>query len=142
MGIDCVVPGSWSSYRGTVSLTQSDKTCQRWDRQTPHEHKYTPSDYPASGLEQNYCREPEGNEPRLWCYTTDPGTRWNYCDVPFCETGWCFGNDFPCDDGVCINGTWTCDGEADCPNGEDESPANCPDLYPTDYIRHSTPIIR
>ena len=32
----------------------------------------------------NYCRNPDG-EPKLWCYTTDPGTRWQYCNVPLCE---------------------------------------------------------
>ncbi|XP_066266631.1 uncharacterized protein [Branchiostoma lanceolatum] len=71
------------SYRGTVSVTRTNKTCQHWDSQTPHSHSKTPANHPSSGLEQNYCRNPDG-ESGVWCYTTDPGTRWEYCDVPVC----------------------------------------------------------
>ncbi|KAI8509523.1 hypothetical protein Bbelb_133710 [Branchiostoma belcheri] len=72
-----------ASYRGTVSVTKTGKTCQRWDSQTPHEHTRTHGAYPSAGLEQNYCRNPDG-EPRVWCYTTDPNSRWELCDVPSC----------------------------------------------------------
>ncbi|KAI8486236.1 hypothetical protein Bbelb_359520 [Branchiostoma belcheri] len=70
-------------YRGTVSVTNTGKTCQRWDSQTPHEHIKTPAAYPSAGLEQNYCRNPDG-EPGVWCFTTDPSSRWELCDVPSC----------------------------------------------------------
>ena len=30
--------------------------------------------------EHNYCRNPDG-EPTAWCYTTDPASRWELCDV-------------------------------------------------------------
>lgn len=36
-----------------------------------------------SGLDNNYCRNPN-NELMPWCYTTDPGKRWEYCNVPRC----------------------------------------------------------
>ncbi|XP_066297367.1 uncharacterized protein [Branchiostoma lanceolatum] len=81
-GQDCVV-GDAASYRGTVSVTGTGKTCQRWDSQTPHGHAWTPALHPSSGLEQNYCRNPDGR-PRVWCYTTDPSTRYDYCNVPIC----------------------------------------------------------
>ena len=30
-------------------------------------------------------RNPDDDEPQgPWCYTTDPDTRWEYCDVPLC----------------------------------------------------------
>ncbi|XP_078694968.1 plasminogen-like isoform X2 [Branchiostoma floridae x Branchiostoma belcheri] len=74
--------GDGASYRGTVSVTATGKTCQRWDSQTPHRHTMTPAKYPS--LEQNYCRNPDG-ESGLWCYTTDPSVRWGYCNVPPCE---------------------------------------------------------
>lgn len=35
------------------------------------------------GLDNNYCRNPD-NERRPWCYTTDPDTRWEYCNVTRC----------------------------------------------------------
>ena len=34
--------------------------------------------------DHNYCRNPDG-EPAVWCYTTDPQKRWEYCDVPKCD---------------------------------------------------------
>ncbi|KAI8484485.1 hypothetical protein Bbelb_377560 [Branchiostoma belcheri] len=72
-----------ASYRGTVSVTNTGKTCQRWDSQTPHEHSMTPCAYPSAGLERNYCRNPDG-ELGVWCFTTDPNSRWELCDVPSC----------------------------------------------------------
>ncbi|XP_066263239.1 uncharacterized protein [Branchiostoma lanceolatum] len=75
--------GDGASYRGTVSVTDTGITCQRWDSQTPHGHDMTPADYVSSGLEKNYCRNPDG-EAGVWCYTMDPSTRWTYCKVPVC----------------------------------------------------------
>lgn len=38
----------------------------------------------------------------------------------------CRPNEFQCDDRVtCINKRWLCDGEQDCPRGEDETQPNC-----------------
>ena len=72
-----------ADYRGTIATTVSGKTCQRWDSQSPHSHSNSPGDKPLSGLEENYCRNPDG-EDTAWCYTTDSDTRWEACDVPTC----------------------------------------------------------
>ena len=29
-------------------------------------------------------RNPDGGPEGPWCYTTDPDTRWHYCDIPCC----------------------------------------------------------
>ncbi|XP_049913613.1 plasminogen [Epinephelus moara] len=71
------------AYRGTIAVTESGKTCQSWSAQMPHKHNRTPDNYPCKGLENNYCRNPD-NERMPWCYTTDDGTRWEYCKVPSC----------------------------------------------------------
>ena len=50
------------------------------DSQSPHTHnnkhlkktKYWIRDH-------NFCRNPDGTET-IWCYTTDPETRWELCD--------------------------------------------------------------
>ncbi|XP_066293520.1 plasminogen-like [Branchiostoma lanceolatum] len=76
--------GKGASYRGTVAVTITGKTCQRWDSQTPHTHDRTPANYPSGGLDENYCRNPD-NWYNLWCFTTDPDKRWEYCDVPDCN---------------------------------------------------------
>ncbi|XP_066292800.1 apolipoprotein(a)-like [Branchiostoma lanceolatum] len=78
--------GDGVSYRGPVSVTNTGKTCQRWDSQTPHTTSVTPANYPSTGLEENYCRNPDG-DTGVWCYTTDRDTRWEFCDVPVCGTG-------------------------------------------------------
>ncbi|XP_051500734.1 apolipoprotein(a)-like isoform X2 [Myxocyprinus asiaticus] len=75
--------GNGSSYRGTISVTESGKTCQNWASQTSHKNSRTPENYPCKGLEQNYCRNPD-NKKWPWCFTTDPETRWEYCNVPSC----------------------------------------------------------
>jgi hypothetical protein len=74
-----------ADYRGNISVTASGKTCQAWNSQTPHQHTRTPDNYPSSGLDSSFCRNPDG-EARAWCYTMDPNTRWELCSVPFCRS--------------------------------------------------------
>merc|ERR1719369_917503 len=76
--VDCMVSRDGADYTGTVNTTQSGFTCQIWEEQTPHRHSI------GTHLEMNYCRNPDG-EPTVWCYTTDPGKRWELCDVTLCE---------------------------------------------------------
>ncbi|XP_078603199.1 plasminogen-like [Branchiostoma floridae x Branchiostoma japonicum] len=75
----CMGNSTGSDYRGNVSVTISGKTCQRWDDNSPHVHfyKYKSEEHPE--LVENYCRNPDGMEPGLWCYTTDPNTYWEFC---------------------------------------------------------------
>jgi len=74
-----------ADYRGNISVTASGKTCQAWSSQSPHSHSRTSANYPDSGLEANYCRNPDG-ESGAWCYTEDPFSRWELCEVPTCDT--------------------------------------------------------
>lgn len=74
-----------ADYRGSVNVTASGKQCQAWADQSPQSHDRTPEEYPSSGLDSNYCRNPDG-ENGAWCYTTDPGSRWELCAVPTCDT--------------------------------------------------------
>ena len=82
----CGTPPSQEDYRGTTAHTNTGRTCQSWSSQSPHSHTRTNDQYPDSGLgNHNYCRNPDGESGGTWCYTTDPETRWEYCDVPSCE---------------------------------------------------------
>lgn len=56
-----------ADYRGKMAVTQSGLACQRWDSQLPHSHSRTPGNRPSAGLEENYCRNPDG-ESMAWCY--------------------------------------------------------------------------
>ena len=48
------------------------------------DHSRTPENYPYGGLEENYCRNMDG-EKGPWCYTTNPEVRWELCAVPVCD---------------------------------------------------------
>lgn len=50
----------------------------------------TPATHPRADLESNFCRNPDGDNGGPWCYTTNPITRWEHCNVPSC-TGKCSG---------------------------------------------------
>jgi len=88
----CVSCGSvddkQTKYRGSISVTESGETCQAWDSQSPHSHTYDPDNYQGEGLRgrnNNYCRNPNQDRDKAWCYTENPSIPWEYCDVPYCE---------------------------------------------------------
>ncbi|XP_066304565.1 plasminogen-like isoform X2 [Branchiostoma lanceolatum] len=76
--------GNLEDYRGQLAVTVSGKTCQRWDSQGPHEHTFLPQIFPSYGLDENYCRNPDFDPAGIWCFTTDPNARWEYCDLQTC----------------------------------------------------------
>jgi hypothetical protein len=84
----CKVTDMGLQYEGTLAVSSSGKTCQRWDSQAPHQH--TRND-PATFLRDNsleeannYCRNPDAEPKGPWCYTTDPAKRWELCNVQKC----------------------------------------------------------
>uniref|UniRef100_A0A663MT17 Plasminogen n=1 Tax=Athene cunicularia TaxID=194338 RepID=A0A663MT17_ATHCN len=77
--------GIGKDYRGMEAKTRRGIPCQKWSEKTPHNPNYTPEKHPNAGLDENYCRNPDGDESGPWCYTTDPATRFDYCNIPECE---------------------------------------------------------
>ncbi|CAC5423647.1 PLG [Mytilus coruscus] len=75
---ECIKNARGSDYIGKMSTTESGRTCQAWNKQTPHRHSKS-----NVGDAKNYCRNPD-NEPRPWCYTTDSRKRWEFCRIPIC----------------------------------------------------------
>ncbi|XP_046358417.2 plasminogen-like [Haliotis rufescens] len=73
-------------YLGTLNITNTGRTCQRWDTDIPHNRLYFPrgmsAEDPALVDESNYCRMTGNQVP--WCYTVDPSVRWEECGVPYC----------------------------------------------------------
>ncbi|NXM02463.1 PLMN protein, partial [Tyrannus savana] len=82
-GSQCL-SGKGEDYRGRIAVTESGNTCQHWNTQFPHKHGWIPDRYPCKGLEENYCRNPDG-EKRPWCYTINRSVRWEYCTIPPCD---------------------------------------------------------
>ena len=77
---------------GTTAVTVSGKTCQAWTATSPHVpySGVVASQFPDDSMEEasNYCRNVGGLEDGPWCYTTDPDTRFELCDVPKCYGEW------------------------------------------------------
>ncbi|XP_066553640.1 hepatocyte growth factor-like protein [Amia ocellicauda] len=70
--------GRGEDYRGSVNETTSGIPCQRWDAQKPHKHPFIPEIYECKGLEENYCRNPDGSEAP-WCFASVPEMRTAFC---------------------------------------------------------------
>ncbi|XP_056133728.1 hepatocyte growth factor a [Lampris incognitus] len=70
-------------YRGKMDHTESGKECKRWDSLKPHRSQFQPRKYRHKDLKDNYCRNPD-NRLRPWCYTMDPKTPWEYCNITVC----------------------------------------------------------
>ncbi|XP_071004513.1 hepatocyte growth factor-like [Oncorhynchus clarkii lewisi] len=82
--VECVSCNG-ESYRGPMDHTETGWECQRWDLEEPHKHLFHPKRYPDKGLVDNYCRNPDGRQ-RPWCFTTNPHTLWEYCNITACST--------------------------------------------------------
>jgi hypothetical protein len=99
-------------YRGCQTRTVSGKICQKWTQQTPHSHSRTPERLGRGVGDHNYCRNPAG-ERSIWCYTTDPGTRWEICS-PGCRYGYTtLTSDIPTDRDTDLYPQLTCEHCAD-----------------------------
>jgi len=81
----------WSGKGALYQKTITGRTCQKWNSNKPHKPwpgmdksliKHTGVD----DIDHNYCRNPSGDAGGLWCYTTDPKKRWEYCaQPPYCN---------------------------------------------------------
>jgi len=113
-------------------MSISGLECQTWDLDEPLLRLLSYSEKTAL-RGHNYCREvPLANQKEEvsgpWCFVA-PG--WpEECDVPQCESVGearsgafnvqCKTNERRCESGGCISTDWICDGDKDCPGGEDE----------------------
>ncbi|XP_005410270.1 PREDICTED: hepatocyte growth factor-like protein isoform X3 [Chinchilla lanigera] len=77
--------GSGKQYRGFVNKTRKGVPCQHWSAETPHKPRFTPASAPDAQLKENFCRNPDGDSHGPWCYTTDPGTSFDYCALHRCN---------------------------------------------------------
>ncbi|XP_003500395.4 hepatocyte growth factor-like protein isoform X3 [Cricetulus griseus] len=76
--------GKGEDYRGTTNTTSAGVPCQRWDAQSPHQHRFVPEKYSCKDLRENFCRNPDGSEAP-WCFTSRPGLRVAFCyQIPRC----------------------------------------------------------
>jgi len=86
---DCNPSPAGRYYVGNKSVTESGIKCQAWSSQYPHRHIYNKKylfSFPdgSASAAADYCRNPDGWEKGLWCFTTDRKKRWEACHVPDC----------------------------------------------------------
>ena len=71
--------------------TKSGLQCQRWDSQSPHKHKFTDvANFPDANITnaEAFCRSPQaGVYAYPWCFTTDPDTPEENCNVAKLQQG-------------------------------------------------------
>ena len=71
------------TYKGGLNTTKEGYTCSSW---TNNNGLNWPSNrFPDGNNEKagNMCRNPD-NDKMPWCYVTDPGRHFDYCDIPSC----------------------------------------------------------
>uniref|UniRef100_A0A6I8N516 Macrophage stimulating 1 n=1 Tax=Ornithorhynchus anatinus TaxID=9258 RepID=A0A6I8N516_ORNAN len=83
---ECIVERG-ATYRGTVATTIEGHPCQPWKEKYPFDHKFVPTAH--NGLEENYCRNPDGAQGGPWCYTQNPAVRSQVCGIKTCEEATC-----------------------------------------------------
>jgi len=71
------------TYRGLVTSTTSGRTCQNWLDKKPHEIGIKPTKKNGLG-NHNFCRNPDKSFEKPWCYTMDPNTEKEECEIPVC----------------------------------------------------------
>lgn len=107
---DETMTGDGADYCGRQTVTMMGKRCQPWSSDYPHEHMYTPENFPHANLEaqdgkvNNYCRNPYNSSDvnrgkTIWCITTDPEQIWGEC-LPVgqitsgeCESGYAIASE-------------------------------------------------
>ncbi|XP_067345273.1 plasminogen activator, urokinase b isoform X1 [Channa argus] len=78
-GPDCY-EGVGLYYKGSVSISQSGRTCKEWDSDT--REQYLSSDVKSG--RHNYCRNLLYRR-RPWCYVwKNQQLAWEYCEIPRC----------------------------------------------------------
>ena len=84
----CIRDSLGSDFVGTISSTVTERECQRWDDQAPHQHDFTdPSVYPDASIPdaENFCRNLDDDPNGPWCFTNDPNVRRQTCNIPICR---------------------------------------------------------
>ena len=90
-----------AGYQGCQTHTRSGLECQAWDAQTPHQHSHDQFTSETLKKQKNHCRNPDGGDG-IWCYTTDPNVRFDYCDPLPVEWDYFCAHE---DEGLCECGT-------------------------------------
>ncbi|XP_048768186.2 plasminogen-like [Ostrea edulis] len=73
---NCSTTSNGIDYYGKTNVTKSGAACNFWSDTSTRAHRYA-----FLTDQENYCRNPFGDESAPWCYT---GASWDYCDINAC----------------------------------------------------------
>ncbi|XP_018430561.1 PREDICTED: hepatocyte growth factor-like protein [Nanorana parkeri] len=74
--------GNGETYSGSANRTRKGVPCRNWSEKA-NDIQFTFGD----NLQENYCRNPDGDSHGPWCYTKDPKTPFDYCAIKHCDEG-------------------------------------------------------
>ncbi|XP_074129105.1 prothrombin [Sminthopsis crassicaudata] len=80
------IPGEGRTYRGQLAVTVSGAPCLPWASEQLKPLFKEVSIDPAVTLEENYCRNPDGDGEGLWCFVAGPPVGPEYCPVNYCDS--------------------------------------------------------
>lgn len=88
MWVKCCAKGNDRDWDGVgFDLVTGQHLPPEMQRSCSKKHLFLPLLYPPryrdKDLKDNYCRNPD-NRLRPWCYTMDPKTPWEYCNITIC----------------------------------------------------------
>ncbi|CAG0885699.1 unnamed protein product [Darwinula stevensoni] len=94
---DCRLSESGNEYIGTMNVTETGRSCFRWDSEEVASSYYSVEagfnevlSFEEHFLNQdpswhkNYCRNPT-NMARPWCFVDDDGVKMEFCRIPLCD---------------------------------------------------------
>uniref|UniRef100_A0A8C6QPB5 Prothrombin n=1 Tax=Nannospalax galili TaxID=1026970 RepID=A0A8C6QPB5_NANGA len=79
------IPERGRLYQGRLAVTIQGSPCLPWVS-APAKALSKDQDFnPEVKLEENFCRNPDGDEEGVWCYVAGRPGDFEYCDLNYCE---------------------------------------------------------
>ncbi|XP_016059513.1 PREDICTED: prothrombin isoform X2 [Miniopterus natalensis] len=82
---DQCVPDRGRHYNGRLAVTVSGSPCLAWASEQVKALTKDRGFTPPVPLEENFCRNPDGDEEGAWCYVGGKPGDLEYCDLNYCE---------------------------------------------------------
>ncbi|XP_068947197.1 prothrombin [Petaurus breviceps papuanus] len=80
------VPDEGRKYQGHIAVSISGAPCLPWASEQLKPLLKENSFDPALSLDENYCRNPDGDEEGLWCFVAGNPIHPEYCQITYCDS--------------------------------------------------------